>query len=324
MTAQREDKIYWNCNNYVLQGYDWDKDLHSTLFSPHDYGLTISKNLPTDCYRGFACNYRVDNKKLYLSEFEFYSDGLECPTINNVVPELIRGDNLVIYTDVDIPLKFTGRMCLADGFISSRYRHMGFQESTSYETIFELNFRDGVLISFEDQSSRIDDMRNVQKIVDDYLTKHYVPPRESRRLHETFAFGQTDILHQFSDAVDGFDPDKALRILDEIEESRKDIRWFIRCHLAYYNEMHRYSHTFKQLEYIGVPAQLLSALQEIKGDTYQEESVVLALLQVLLEGEADGKWGNVLPTVFERQINKANLPQDLVDSVRRVITALYR
>ncbi len=273
MTAQREDNIYWNSKVYVLLGYSWATGLHRPLFSPSDYGLTIPKGLPTDCYRGFVCNYKVDNKKLILNDLEIYSDGSECLTINNVVPELMNEDCFVIYSEIKIPLTFTGRMRLADSFIQARYRHMGFQDPTSYNRIFDLDFIDGGLTSYKDQSSSFDDMRKTQKIVDDYFIKNYVPPRIKKRLHETFAFGRTSIVSQFSNTIDSFDPDKALRILDELEESKKDIHWFIECYLAYYNELHSYSHTFKQLEFVGIPFQLLSALQEIKGDTYQEETV---------------------------------------------------
>ncbi len=319
MTAQSEDSIFWNNKAYVLQGYTSASD--KGLFLPSKYGLVPSSECPTNCYRGFICTYKIDSMDLFLRDLKFYGDDLEYPPIKNILPELSKWGP-TIYSGLDIPIKFSGKMRLADSII--RHRNMGYQDVTSYENIFDLSFRDGILVSYEDISSKVNEMRKAQDFIADYLTKNYVPPQKRRRLHETFAFGRTDISLQFSNAVDSFDPDKALRILDEIEESRKDIRWFIESYLAYYNEMHRYSRTFKQLEYVGISAQLLSSLREIQGNSYHEESVVLALIQVLLEVEADSKWGNVLPTVFGRQINKANLSQELVDNVRRVVSALYR
>lgn len=324
MTAQREDKISWGNINYILQGYCSEKSLHRPPFSPKDHGVPILEGNSTDCYRGFVCNYTILNKLLFLSDLEFYCDGSECPTLNGVAPEPIKRGRLVGYTDISMPLKYTGRMRLADGLISTRFRGMGFQDPTSYEKIFDLEFIDGALTSYKDLSSCFDDMRKVQDIVDDYLKKNYVPPRVKRNLHETFAFGRTDIVSQFSNSVDSFDPNMTLRILDKIEESKKDIRWFIECYLAHYEELHTYSHTFKQLEYLGAQSQLVKVLTKIKGNLYSEESVVLALLKVLLEVEADRKWGNVLPVVFERQIIKAHLSHDLIEKVRGLISELYR
>jgi len=322
MTAQAPDSIFWNNKSYVLQGYISLSLSAEELFLPSKYGLVPSSHCPTDCYRGFICTYKIDNMELFLRDLTFYSDNLEYPPINNILPELDEWGNQAIYSGLDIPIKFSGEMRLADSLI--RYRHMGYQDVTSYEYIFDLSFTDGILVSHEDISSKVNEMRKAQGCIAHYLTKSYVPPQKRKRLHETFAFGRTGISFQFSNTVDSFNPDKALRILDEIEESRKDIRWFIESHLAHYNEMHGYAHTFKHLEYLGVSDQLLSSLRDIQGDSYHEENVVLALIQVLLEVEADGKWGNVLPTVFERKINKANLSQELVDNVRRVVSALYR
>lgn len=55
-----------------------------------------------------------------------------------------------------MPLDFTGRLLIADGFIQSLYRHMGFHPAWKFEESWELDLEHGRLTNARDLS---DEMR---------------------------------------------------------------------------------------------------------------------------------------------------------------------
>jgi hypothetical protein len=49
--------------------------------------------------------------------------------------------------NINLPILYTGSILITKNFIRDRYVHMGFQSPFSYETVIQLTFKDGKLVS---------------------------------------------------------------------------------------------------------------------------------------------------------------------------------
>ena len=57
-----------------------------------------------------------------------------------------------VYKDVNIPIPYTGKILLGDGFMREYYIHMGFQRGWAYKKLIELVFEEGILLECNDLS----------------------------------------------------------------------------------------------------------------------------------------------------------------------------
>jgi hypothetical protein len=187
MTAQISDRVIYREQDYQFVGAKG-----SGLPHPVQFGLT-PKMMSTACYRGFYCDYTVRDDRLLLTHLVVRSADDHYPIIDGVeplipperdsrplapddpVPTLPRGmyvyhrwgedqrfigQDATIYQGLKIPAPYTGGLLLARGFIQSMYVHMGFQKPTSFETVHELIFEEGKLISATDHSAKIAELRD--------------------------------------------------------------------------------------------------------------------------------------------------------------------
>lgn len=80
-------------------------------------------------------NYPEINGKLPTPEsfyFDIYKDGKQ------------EYDGSYEYKDLGMPIDFTGKIVLGDGFLQKYYIHMGFQRAWAYERLIELDIEEGI------------------------------------------------------------------------------------------------------------------------------------------------------------------------------------
>jgi hypothetical protein len=85
-------------------------------------------------------------------------------TIEPCKPKSLLGFNCA-YTDVAIPVPFTGGLLIAEGYTHKSFFNMGYPQFWQFEFVLELMFEKGMLQSAEDQSE-------VAKIIRE---RHLVP-----------------------------------------------------------------------------------------------------------------------------------------------------
>lgn len=67
------------------------------------------------------------------------------------------------YKNVDLPIPYTGKILLGDGFMQEHYIHMGFQRGWAYEKLIELVFIEGVLLECNDLSRLAKEQRKAME-----------------------------------------------------------------------------------------------------------------------------------------------------------------
>ena len=170
MTAQIPESFSYDGRDWELAGAThWKR-----LFEPSDWGICATGMLHTGCMRGYIVEYAVDEKKcLVLKDLTVNigksvvdSGGRETmvapdkiPTLNGVAPSLSEG-GLASYDSVGLQLKYTGSILIGANFrFYSRYESSfideRYLESFNYEEMWELDFKNGVLLTAVDRSSEV-------------------------------------------------------------------------------------------------------------------------------------------------------------------------
>ncbi len=136
-------------------------------FDPKDFGLEPHA-ISSACWRGYWCEYAIENDKLLLKNLYLYNEDDNYPQFNGVEvspPEFeeykCNGGKKVtmeanfghrVYREVNMPISYTGKILLGDGFIQEYYIHMGFQRGWAYKKLIELVFEEGILLECNDLS----------------------------------------------------------------------------------------------------------------------------------------------------------------------------
>ena len=156
MTGQVPDKLICRKNLYSIVGLRGEG-----LPSPFDFGLEpVSPN--TANWRGFIMTYIVVEKHLNVHEIKVTVKDLKRkpPLINEVKPKLEKkGLIRLTYSSLKLKTQFTGKILIAKDFIDSMYVHMGIQSPLSFETVIELEFGEGNLLSVRDLSNKMKEYR---------------------------------------------------------------------------------------------------------------------------------------------------------------------
>ncbi|MHA1212120.1 MAG: hypothetical protein ACTSSH_06635, partial [Candidatus Heimdallarchaeota archaeon] len=144
MTGQIADKFLFKGEEYYICGITGGE-----IFSPEDFDLH-SYSTSTNCWRGYQIYYNVINNQL-VGETLFINLEEEDKIINDKKPIILGKPDFnktgieanwnffkYYYQDLDLKLKFTGRVMVAKDFIEEMSIHMGFQKPMGYRTVFEL------------------------------------------------------------------------------------------------------------------------------------------------------------------------------------------
>ena len=172
MTAQIPDIVTYRGQQYSVAGV-----VGTGLFKPEDHGL-VPHALSTACWRGFHCEYAVQDAVLLLEQvniglseedfasgtlvfgraFESYSfeakkleKGVWVPVTAVAHDKRVRG--------LHQPMRFTGGLLLGGEFIREMYVHMCFHPAHKFRVVLELIFEDGNLQKAFDRSEEVANFR---------------------------------------------------------------------------------------------------------------------------------------------------------------------
>ena len=152
-------------------------------FEPKDYGLEPHAS-STACWRGYWCEYNITDKKLFLQNLYLFNADGKYPPLNGIevspqeYQECIcysikseKGEKVKrpkhmghrVYENINMPISYTGKILLGDGFMREYYIHMGFQRGWAYRKLVELIFENGVLLECNDLSHLAKEQREAIK-----------------------------------------------------------------------------------------------------------------------------------------------------------------
>ncbi len=180
MTGQMADTLQYLNDEFNITGVKGEG-----LFHPEDVGLTPYSNC-TACWRGYVASYAIDDDELHLAGL--LVNAKEKGIINGIKAERLTESLFTHqFSHLDIKIPFSGSILIGNDFIQSMYVHMGFQKPITYEKVIELKFKNGNLLSSEDISLKIKEIResiknspsrprseeNLGKWIEDSFSLHY-------------------------------------------------------------------------------------------------------------------------------------------------------
>lgn len=167
MTAQLSDIYYYRGEEYniVAMENQWPFDISSLGVSP----------VPphSACWNGYFCEYSIGNDELLLMNLQVCLKD-EYPEINGVKAVENPKQNVILwgmkkYEEINIPVKYSGGLVVAKGFMDKYYVHMGYQQPYAYREVYELILEDGKMVK---QINRSDDMARIREELEKDAGKH--------------------------------------------------------------------------------------------------------------------------------------------------------
>ncbi len=204
MTAQIGDIYKYQKKEFTIVALS-----SAMLFDPKNFGLEPHAR-STACWRGYWCEYSIENDELLLKDLYLFNSEDKYPPLNGVEVspqefveyECYSGNKKKrekitspahfghrVYKDINMPIPYTGKILLGDGFMREYYIHMGFQRGWAYKKLIELVFEEGILLECNDLSHiakaqresmkqekvnpRRPDGENIPKFVEDSFSLDY-------------------------------------------------------------------------------------------------------------------------------------------------------
>jgi hypothetical protein len=184
MTAQISDGFLFENKEY------YEIAITNPLpFAPEDYGLKPVM-ISTACWRGYWCDYELTGEQILLKNLHVRVADDVYPTINGVSarfdPDAMNSHT---YTELNLPMDYTGKIVLGDDFLNEYYVHMGFQSAWAFGVVKEFEFNNGKIIAINDYSEQMVKMRelidrdpegfyenmhaNIPRFIDDVFSQDY-------------------------------------------------------------------------------------------------------------------------------------------------------
>jgi len=160
MTAQASDSVWYRDREFSITGVNG-----TGLYEPSQHDIEPF-GISTACWRGFICDYALDDDQLVLRTLFVGLDKAASErartghgtTIAGVLPEWAEYFGWK-YTPLNVPVSFTGGLLIGDGFITELYVHMGFHPAWKFSHVYELMFEAGRLRASHDRSQQMAEFR---------------------------------------------------------------------------------------------------------------------------------------------------------------------
>jgi hypothetical protein len=154
VTGQISDALRYKGDTYSIIGFS------NPLFDPAKYGFTPVM-MHTACYQGYHCGFVIDGERLFLENLNVNDKNNRYPEINGVHSVEHEPDEIFCwrYEGLKEQINFTGQVRLGKDFIQDLYVHMGVQSATSFNSVLEIEFKDGKVHSVVDRSKYFDSKR---------------------------------------------------------------------------------------------------------------------------------------------------------------------
>ena len=146
MTAQIGDIYKYQKKEFTIVALS-----SAMLFDPKNYGMEPHAR-STACWRGYWCEYAIEDDELLLKDLYLFNSDGKYPPLNGVEVSMKSHFGHRVYKDVNMPIPYTGKILLGDGFMQEYYIHMGFQRGWAYKKLIELVFEEGILLVCNDLS----------------------------------------------------------------------------------------------------------------------------------------------------------------------------
>jgi hypothetical protein len=323
MTAQREDTIVWKKKHYVLLSIftpapgNETKGTTTAPFHPLEYSM-IPVMMNTGCYRGYFCTYNVLRNKLYVDTVDLRTKDKKRPQINSVKPTSTDGGYTKQFNKLGLALPYTGKLRIARDLIANRFRNMGFQETTSYRSIIDLDFKDGQLVDIDDLSRVVSVLRDAQAITDDYTKNNWMTYEWHAKFFENHGLvDDNDIDDMFEQHLRRLEPQALFSLLHQVICRKREPIWFVINYNDYYERNHYYEHTFKHLKFIGLPQSVLDYLSKSVSKNFTEKQVVVSFMNAILEKQGKKFWGENMRVIIAKQFKAENGDRKLKTEMRK-------
>lgn len=165
VTAQISDGFHYRGCDFALAGISEGELFDPSLLNLEPVGFCSA------CWRGYHAIFGLADRQLVLDELHVRltrplgeSQPRVGPAINGVQPTGPSTPHEIFdnhYTGLAYPLRYSGGLLLADGFIDELYVHMGFHPAWKYKTVVELVFEQGVLTGDFDRSEKMEEIRKL-------------------------------------------------------------------------------------------------------------------------------------------------------------------
>lgn len=168
MTAQFSDTLKYEEKDYEIAAISGDG-----LFDPAQYKMKPISQCSA-CWRGFVTRYQVANEELHLIALSISLTDDDWRTeekFPKVQAPIIGGYKAIdmsveqwslfeyYYTNMRLPIPFTGGLLLARDIINDLHVHMGFDPAWKYRTVYELLFEEGRLTKSINVSEKMAEIR---------------------------------------------------------------------------------------------------------------------------------------------------------------------
>lgn len=139
-------------------------------FNPKDFGMEPQMS-STACWRGYWCQYAIEDDILTLDELYLCNHDGKFPPINGVTADEEEFEEETVYSKngeekcmipkyhghraykkINLLIPYTGKILVGKDFIQDYYIHMGFQRYWAYKQLIEFVFEDGILVETNDYS----------------------------------------------------------------------------------------------------------------------------------------------------------------------------
>jgi len=167
MTAQISDIAIYNDKEYSIIGINGEG-----LFDPYQYDLEPVGTCSA-CWRGFMVGYLIRDDRLLVdvlninfkrSDKKFFWNKRP-PKLNGVKPGDREDEEFGLfdynYSNLNLPIEFSGGVLLGNDFIHELYVHMGFQDPWKYREVHEFVFDKGKLSEHRDVSEKMKQYREM-------------------------------------------------------------------------------------------------------------------------------------------------------------------
>ena len=207
MTAQITDMFIIDSKEY-----NFISSSERNAFFPKQFGI-VPYWFSTGCYRGYFCEYEIENSELKLKNLFINTEDKKYPDINDMISMFLPGESrknkinsskekkeakeiakilgIKLYADINIPIKYTGKLLLGNHFLTDYYIHMGIQKPWTYEEVKEFNFVNGVLFEVRDCSHIVKKIREFIPENDDIF--YFLGNEPIKQLQEKHSINTDDI-----------------------------------------------------------------------------------------------------------------------------------
>lgn len=151
MTKQVVDHIIFNGERFILaerKGDDLEIPKEIKL-QPYPWS--------TASYRGFFCDYSIENETLYMTSLSIGTKDGIYPTIENVEPTMHELCGIAQYHDLQIHIPFCGGMLIGRDYIWGY--GSDFPIAWVHKSVFEIEFSDGKVTNIIDRSKSMNCLR---------------------------------------------------------------------------------------------------------------------------------------------------------------------